>query len=155
MSKSTQIATSQVLTPSSNKNKKLRKSTSLKIASTFTRVCLCAPIYSYNEVSKAKVPPRRSNTYPRSKPPLQTTTHERIPIHSARLSKEGGRVVQGESLTGDVLMWRFGIEEEAVMPTRRINQMEAITKSSTRRRKKLKPSPLSRMVMANEIGQFN
>ncbi|KAE9613575.1 hypothetical protein Lalb_Chr05g0218881 [Lupinus albus] len=168
MSKSTNIATSnnssvwktmpkspQVPTPSSNKNK-LRKSTSLNVANSFTRVCLCAPIYTYNDVFKAEVPPRRSNTYPRSKPSLQaTTTHERIHVPSARLSTEGRRVFRGKSLTDDVLMRRFVIEEEAMMQVRRRNQMEVIRSRSMMWRKKLGPSPLSRMVMANDIGQFN
>ncbi|CAJ1939334.1 unnamed protein product [Sphenostylis stenocarpa] len=140
----------QVPTPSPNKNK-LRKCASLKVATSFTRVCLCAPIYSYNEILRAEVPPRRSNSYPRSKP-LQTA-HERTP--SARLSTEGRRVFRGKSLTDDVLMRRFVIEEEAMMQIRRRNQMEVIRKRSMMRRKKLGPSPLSRMVMANDIGQFN
>ncbi|KAK7345962.1 hypothetical protein VNO80_20475 [Phaseolus coccineus] len=142
----------QVPTPSPNKNK-LRKCASLKVATSFTRVCLCAPIYSYNEILRAEVPPRRSNSYPRSKP-LQSA-HERTP--SARLSTEGRRVFRGKSLTDDVLMRRFVIEEEAMMQIRRRNQMEVIRKRSMIRRKKLGPSPLSRMVMANDndIGQFN
>ncbi|XP_020232804.1 uncharacterized protein LOC109813092 isoform X2 [Cajanus cajan] len=139
----------QVPTPSHNKTK-LRKCASLKVATSFTRVCLCAPIYSYNEILRAEVPPRRSNSYPRSKP-LQTT-HERTP--SARLSTEGRRVFRGKSLTDDVLMRRFVIEEEAMMQIRRRNQMEVIRRRSVNRRKKLGPSPLSRMVMANDIGQF-
>ncbi|KAJ1396481.1 hypothetical protein SESBI_32584 [Sesbania bispinosa] len=133
----------QVPTPSSNKNK-LRKCTSLKVATSFTRVCLCAPIYSYNEILRAEVPPRRSNSYPRSKP--LHTAHERT--HSARHSTEGRRVFRGKSLTDDVLMRRFVIEEEAMMQIRRRNQMEVIRKRSMMRRKKLGPSPLSRMVMA-------
>ncbi|ESW28563.1 hypothetical protein PHAVU_003G297000 [Phaseolus vulgaris] len=142
----------QVPTPSPNKNK-LRKCASLKVATSFTRVCLCAPMYSYNEILRAEVPPRRSNSYPRSKP-LQSA-HERSP--SARLSTEGRRVFRGKSLTDDVLMRRFVIEEEAMMQIRRRNQMEVIRKRSMIRRKKLGPSPLSRMVMANHnhIGQFN
>ncbi|XP_061373452.1 uncharacterized protein LOC133315795 [Gastrolobium bilobum] len=141
----------QVPTPSPNKNK-LRKCSSLKVATSFTRVCLCAPIYSYNEILRAEVPPRRSNSYPRSKP-LQTA-QERVP--SARLSTEGRRVFRGKSLTDDVLMRRFVIEEEAMMQIRRRNQMEVIRKRSIMRRKKLGPSPLSRMVMADDdIGQFN
>ncbi|XP_047177937.1 uncharacterized protein LOC124844961 isoform X1 [Vigna umbellata] len=139
----------QVPTPSGNKNK-LRKCASLKVATSFTRVCLCAPMYSYNEILRAEAPPRRSNSYPRSKP-LQSA-HERSP--SARLSTEGRRVFRGKSLTDDVLMRRFVIEEEAMMQIRRRNQMEVIRKRSMIRRKKLGPSPLSRMVMANHIGQF-
>ena len=158
VSKSTDIATTsssppwktmpkspQVPTPSHNNKNKLRKCTSLKVATSFTRVCLCAPIYSYNEVFRAEVPPRRSNSYPRSKP-LQTA-QERTP--SARLSTEGRRVFRGKSLTDDVLMRRFVIEEEAMMQVRRRNQMEVIRKRSMMRRKKLGPSPLRRMVMAD------
>ncbi|XP_041003024.1 uncharacterized protein LOC121248585 [Juglans microcarpa x Juglans regia] len=137
---------------------KLRKCTSLRVATSFTRVCLCAPISSYNEVFRAdQVPPRRSNSYPRSKPfPTTTTTtttsqdHQRIipfPSH-ARLSVEGRRVFRGKSLTDDVLMRRFVVEEEAMMQVRRRNQMEVIRRRSIMRRKKLGPSRLSRMVMA-------
>ncbi|XP_012572554.1 uncharacterized protein [Cicer arietinum] len=163
ISKSTEISTSnstiwktipkspQVPTPSNNNKTKLRKCTSLKVATSFTRVCLCAPIYSYNEILRNEVPPRRSNSYPRSKP-LQTS-HERIP--SARISTEGRRVFRGKSLTDDVLMRRFVIEEEAMMQIRRRNQMEVIRKRSMMRRKRLGPSPLSRMVLANDIGEFN
>ncbi|TKY59148.1 hypothetical protein E2542_SST16225 [Spatholobus suberectus] len=166
MSKSTEIPTAnnstlwktssmpkspQVPTPSPNNKSKLRKCASLKVATSFTRVCLCAPIYSYNEILRAEVPPRRSNSYPRSKP-LQTA-HERT--HSARLSTEGRRVFRGKSLTDDVLMRRFVIEEEAMMQIRRRNQMEVIRRRSMMRRKKLGPSPLCRMVMANDVGQFN
>ncbi|XVF65797.1 hypothetical protein PTKIN_Ptkin09bG0279300 [Pterospermum kingtungense] len=125
---------------------KLRKCTSLRVATTFTRVCLCAPISSYNEVFRADVPPRRSNSYPRSKPFLMT--QEKIP--SARFSMEGRRIFRGKSLTDDVLMRRFVVEEEAMMQVRRRNQMEVIRKRSVMRRKMIGPSPLSRMVMAEE-----
>ncbi|KAL4385987.1 hypothetical protein GQ457_09G013770 [Hibiscus cannabinus] len=129
-----------------NRSEKLRKCTSLRVATTFTRVCLCAPISSYNEVFR-DVPPRRSNSYPRSKQfPL---TQERV-LPSARLSTEGRRVFRGKSLTDDVLMRRFVVEEEAMMQVRRRNQMEVIRKRSLMRRKMLGPSPLSRMVKANE-----
>ncbi|TYG50034.1 hypothetical protein ES288_D10G143700v1 [Gossypium darwinii] len=134
-----------------NRSEKLRKCTSLRVATTFTRVCLCAPISSYNEVFRADVPPRRSNTYPRSKAfPL---AQERV-IPSARLSTEGRRVFRGKSLTDDVLMRRFVVEEEAMMQVRRRNQMEVIRKRSLMRRKMLGPSPLSRMVKANEDDEF-
>lgn len=133
--------------PSTHPNReKLRKCTSLRVATSFTRVCLCAPISSYNEVFRADVPPRRSNSYPRSKP--FTLSQERIP--SARLSTEGRRVFRGKSLTDDVLMRRFVVEEEAMMQVRRRNQMEVIRRRSMMRRKKLGPSPLSRMVKAEE-----
>lgn len=145
----------QVPTSSPNSKNKLRKCTSLKAATSFTRVCLCAPMYSYNEILKAEVPPRRSNSYPRSSKPLQTA--QEIRTHSARLSTEGitrRSVFRGKSLNDDVLMRRFVIEEEAMMQRRR-NQMEVIRRRSVMRRKKLGPSPLRRMVMAEDIGQFN
>ncbi|KAI4324367.1 hypothetical protein L6164_023913 [Bauhinia variegata] len=129
---------------STNRSNKLRKCTSLKVATSFTRVCLCAPMSSYNEVFRAEVPPRRSNSYPRAKP-LQT--QQAIP----RFSTEGRRVFRGKSLTDDVLMRRFVMEEEAMMQIRRRNEIEVIRKRSMVRRKKLGPSPLSRMVMAGEI----
>lgn len=137
--------TTEIPTANPNRNK-LRKCTSLKVATSFTRVCLCAPISSYNEVFRAEVPPRRSNSYPRSKP--FPTAQEKIP--SARLSVEGRRVFRGKSLTDDVLMRRFVVEEEAMMQVRRRNQMEVIRRRSIMRRKKLGPSRLSRMVMAGE-----
>ncbi|WCJ41232.1 hypothetical protein M5689_022114 [Euphorbia peplus] len=141
-------------TPATNPNRggKLRKCTSLRVASSFTRVCLCVPLSSYNEVFRADVPPRRSNSYPRSKPFF--ATQERTP--SARLSTEGRfsmegrRVFRGKSLTDDVLMRRFVVEEEAMMQVRRRNQMEVIRRRSLMRRKKLGPSPLSRMVLAQQ-----
>ncbi|XP_054811220.1 uncharacterized protein LOC129312581 [Prosopis cineraria] len=135
----------------SNKNKQqLRKCTSLKVATSFTRVCLCAPISSYNKVFRAEVPPRRSNSFPRAKP-LQSSAsschaQEGI-LASARLSTEGRRVFRGKSLTDDVLMRRFVIEEEAMMQIRRRNQMDVIRRSMVRRHK-LGPSPLCRMVLA-------
>lgn len=127
---------------------KLRKCTSLRVASSFTRVCLCAPISSYNEVFKADVPPRRSYSYPRSKPLMPVASQERIIASHGRISTEGRRVFRGKSLTDDVLMRRFVVEEEAMMQVRRRNQMEVIRKRSMMRRKRLGPSPLSRMVMA-------
>lgn len=132
--------------PSTNSNRaKLRKCSSVRVATTFTRVCLCAPISSYNEVFRAEVPPRRSNSYPRSKP--FPAMHERMP--SARPSMEGRRVIfRGKSLTDDVLMRRFVLEEEAMMQTKKRNQMEVIRRRTMLRRKKLGPSPLSRMVLA-------
>ncbi|XP_012065042.1 uncharacterized protein LOC105628262 isoform X2 [Jatropha curcas] len=141
------ISKSAEIPPTTNPNRgKLRKCTSLRVATSFTRVCLCAPISSYNEVFRADVPPRRSNSYPRSRP--FPASQERIP--SARPSAEGRRVFRGKSLTDDVLMRRFVVEEEAMMQVRRRNQMEVIRKRSLMRRKRLGPSPLSRMVMAEE-----
>ncbi|KAG2721851.1 hypothetical protein I3760_02G100400 [Carya illinoinensis] len=140
------------------RNNKLSKCSSLKIATTtFTRVCLCAPISSYKELNfrAEQIPPRRSNSYPRySKssttfPTSQDGVNYNIP--TPRLSVEGGRrVFRGKSLTDDVLMRRFVVEEEAMMQVRRRNQMEAIRRRSIMRRKKLGPSRLSRMVMAGE-----
>lgn len=129
---------------------KLRKSTSLKVATSFTRVCLCAPISSYKEVFRADLPPRRSYSYPRSKSfaTARQTDRQQLPNLSPRPSVEGRRVFRGKSLTDDVLMRRF-VVEESMMQVRKRNQMEVIRKRSTRRRK-LGPSPLSRMVMAGE-----
>lgn len=138
--------------PSSNSTKhKLRKCTSLRVATSFTRVCLCAPISSYTEVFQSEDPPRRSNSYPRSKA-FPTQQQERVPkrVSSARISVEGRKIFRGKSLTDDVLMRRFVVEEEAMMQTRRRNQMEIIRKRAAMRRRRLGPSPLSRMVLADE-----
>ncbi|MED6158073.1 hypothetical protein PIB30_029267 [Stylosanthes scabra] len=153
-SKSHQVPTSSTTNSNShNKNNKLRKCASLKVATSFTRVCLCAPIYSYNEAFRADhvVAPRRSYSYPRSSSSKQLhSARDRI-SHSARISTDGGRrVFRGKSLTDDVLMRRFVIEEEAMMQVRRRNQMEVIRRRSMLRRKKLGPSPLSKMVMAHD-----
>ncbi|XP_010258471.1 PREDICTED: uncharacterized protein LOC104598228 [Nelumbo nucifera] len=134
---------------STNPNRsKLRKCSSLKVATSFTRVCLCAPISSYTEVFRADLPPRRSNSYPRSKP-LVIPPPETFP--SYRISTEGSRrVFRGKSLTDDVLMRRFVVEEEAMMQVRRRNEMDVVRRRSSMRRKKLGPSRLSRMVMAGD-----
>lgn len=134
---------------------KLRKCTSLRVATSFTRVCLCGPISSYNEVFRADVPPRRSYSYPRSKAfpgnSYQDRTSNGIPgSFTSRLSTEGRRVFRGKSLTDDVFMRRFVVEEEAMMQVRRRNQMEVIRRRSMMRRKKLGPSPLSKMILAEE-----
>ncbi|KAL4588256.1 hypothetical protein LXL04_001139 [Taraxacum kok-saghyz] len=129
---------------------KLRKSTSLKVATSFTRVCLCVPISSYTEVFQADVAPRRSNTYPRSKP-FPNCIQDR-PFPTPRMSTEGRRIFRGKSLTDDVLMRRFVVEEEAMMQVRRRNEMEVIRKRNAKRRRRLGPSPLSRMVLAEEDG---
>ncbi|KAJ7947451.1 Serine/threonine protein kinase [Quillaja saponaria] len=145
----------------SKKSNKLRKCTSLKVATSFTRVCLCAPISSYNEVFRAEVPPRRSNSYPRSKPlptsssSLSSSSSSQLEARvfsSARHSMEGGsrRIFRGKSLTDDVLMRRFVIEEEAMMQVRRRNQMEVIRKRSVTRRNKIGLSRLSRMIVAED-----
>ncbi|KAK6786829.1 hypothetical protein RDI58_015354 [Solanum bulbocastanum] len=135
-------------TNSNNRSQKLRRCTSLRVATSFTRVCLCAPISSYSEVFQVDhhvVPPRKSNC--RTKP--MSISQERIP--SGRISLEGRKIFRGKSLNDDVLMKRFVIEEEAMMQVRRRNQMEVIRRrNSLRRRKKLGPSPLSRMVLAEE-----
>ena len=144
-----------------NRSQRLRKCTSLKVATSFTRVCLCAPISSYNEVLRADIPPRRSYSYPRSSSasrpnsltssPQQLQDHQLIRAHSARHSiHEVRRVFRGKSLTDDVLMRRFVVEEEAMMQVKRRNQMEVIRKRNSMRRKKLGPSPLCRMVMAQD-----
>ncbi|XP_076916418.1 uncharacterized protein LOC143576129 isoform X2 [Bidens hawaiensis] len=144
LSTSNKFTTTRNTTPN---RQKLRKSTSLKVATSFTRVCLCVPISSYTEVFQAEVPPRRSNTYPRSKP-FPTCIQDRV---APRLSTGGGRrIFRGKSLTDDVLMRRFMIEEEAMMQERRRNEMEVIRKRNAKRRRKLGPSPLSRMVLAEE-----
>ncbi|CAB4263827.1 unnamed protein product [Prunus armeniaca] len=122
---------------SNNVRHKLRKCTSLKVAT-------------------AELPPRRSNSYPRMgsySKPLGTTTTSSASIAQARLSTDHPgirRVFRGKSLTDDVLMRRFVVEEEAMMQVRRRNQMEVIRRRSVMRRKRLGPSPLCRMVLAEE-----
>ncbi|KAK1411263.1 hypothetical protein QVD17_37810 [Tagetes erecta] len=143
LSTSPKLTTTRNTTPN---RQKLRKSTSLKVATSFTRVCLCVPISSYTDVFQSDVPPRRSNTYPRSKP-FPNCIQDRAP---PRLSTGGRRIFRGKSLTDDVLMRRFMIEEEAMMQERRRNEMEVIRKRNAKRRRKLGPSPLSRMVLAEE-----
>ncbi|PIN26029.1 hypothetical protein CDL12_01226 [Handroanthus impetiginosus] len=134
--------------PTTNATRRLRKCTSFRVATSFTRVCLCAPMSSYTKIFQVDVPPRRSYTYPRSKH-FQTSQEIRS-TPSARLSIERRRIFRGKSLTNDVLMRRFVIEEEAMMQVRRRNEMEIITRRSVMRRKKIGPSPLSRMVLAKE-----
>ncbi|MCE3216652.1 hypothetical protein HAX54_007334 [Datura stramonium] len=145
----------EISTTNSNRTK-LRRCSSLRVATSFTRVCLCAPISSYTEVFQADhhhvVPPRKSNSnyYSRTNNKQMTIPQERIP--SGRMSLEGRKIFRGKSLTDDVLMRRFVIEEEAMMQVRRRNQMEVIRRrNSLTRRKKLGPSPLSRMVLAEEL----
>ncbi|XP_058102499.1 uncharacterized protein LOC131246410 [Magnolia sinica] len=134
--------------PANSTRPKLRKSASLKVASSFTRVCLCAPISSYTEVFRAELPPRRSYSYPRSK--SFVAPREKLPTMRSAAAEGGRRVFRGKSLTDDVLMRRFVVEEEAMMQVRRRNQMEVIRRRSLMRKKKLGPSPLSRMTMARE-----
>ncbi|KAL2230306.1 UNVERIFIED_CONTAM: hypothetical protein Sindi_1625000 [Sesamum indicum] len=140
------------INPTTNSTRKLRKCTSLRVATSFTRVCLCAPISSYTEVFQADVPPRRSYSYPRSKPLIHTPQELRSTPSGRMISMsvEGRKIFRGKSLTDDVLMRRFVVEEEAMMQVRRRNEMEIIRRRSCVRRKKLGPSPLSRMVLAEE-----
>ncbi|KAG8369408.1 hypothetical protein BUALT_Bualt14G0008000 [Buddleja alternifolia] len=141
--------TTGIPTTTTNSTRKLRKCTSLRVATSFTRVCLCAPISSYTEIFQADVPPRRSYSYPRSKP-FPPPSQEIRSTPSARMSIEGRKIFRGKSLTDDVLMRRFVIEEEAMMQVKRRNQMEIIRRRSAMRKKKLGLSPLSRMVLAEE-----
>ncbi|KAH6768234.1 hypothetical protein C2S51_013570 [Perilla frutescens var. frutescens] len=136
-----------------NSRKKLRKCTSTRVAvaSSFSRVCLCAPISSYTDIFQggSVVPPRRSFSYQRSKSTTTMTTRQEIP--GARMSVEGRKIFRGKSLTDDVLMRRFVIDEEAMMQLmRRRNEMEIIRRRSGMRKTKIGPSPLSRMVLAEE-----
>ncbi|XAR64587.1 hypothetical protein NMG60_11008323 [Bertholletia excelsa] len=142
-SKSTEISAMN------SSRQKLRKCTSMKVATSFTRVCLCAPISSYTEVFHAdvSVPPRRSYSYPRSK--ALGGAQQEIRVPTTRISTER-RIFRGKSLTDDVLMRRFVVEEEAMMQVRRKNQMEIIRKRAVMRRRKLGPSPLSKMSLAEE-----
>ncbi|RZC93714.1 hypothetical protein C5167_016343 [Papaver somniferum] len=148
---------------------KLRKSSSLRVAASFTRVCLCAPISSYNEVSLFRqvdiIPPRRSNSYPRAaKSNLEVVPQVKFPNHHMSRSSsvnsnrlppsnnsvhEVRKVFRGKSLTDDVLMRRF-VVEESMMHSKKRNQMEVIRRRSCLRRKKLGPSPLSKMVIAED-----
>ncbi|KAH6770397.1 Serine/Threonine-kinase [Perilla frutescens var. hirtella] len=144
--------TNDITTTSTTATKRLRKCKSLRVATSFTRVCLCAPISSYTEVFQADVPPRRSYSYPRSKP---VSSPEIRSSPSARMSMEGRKIFRGKSLNDDVLMRRFVVEEEeAMMQVRRRNEMEIIRRRSCLRRKKIGPSPLSRMVLAEEEEEY-
>lgn len=69
---------------------------------------------------------------------------------TARPSMEARRVFRGKSLKDDVLMKRFVLEEEAMMQIKRRNEMDVIRKRNAKRRKKLGPSPLSRMALAED-----
>lgn len=146
-----------VATTTTSATRRLRKCKSLRVATSFTRVCLCAPISSYTEVFQADVPPRRSYSYPRSKAMGPAAPSEMIRSSpSARMSVEGRKIFRGKSLNDDVLMRRFVVEEEeAMMKVRRRNEMEIIRRRSCMRRKKIGPSPLSRMVVAEEDGELS
>lgn len=130
-------------TNSWRKLRKCRSTTTSRVASSFTHVCLCAPISSYTDIFQANVvvPPRRSFSYPRSR---STTRHE------LRGGSGGRKIFRGKSLTDDVLMRRFVIDEEAMMQVRKRNEMEIIRRRSGMRNTKIGPSPLSRMVLAME-----
>lgn len=140
----------------------LRKCTSLKVAAnSFTRVCLCAPIGPYDDVFRNYVPPRRSSSYPPSKPlpiVMETAVTTAVTAAAARMSVDSGRrVFRGKSLKENALMRRFvAAEEEAMMENRRRDQMEIVRKrNQMRRKKKLGPSPLSRMVIAEDHQVFH
>ncbi|KAF8704254.1 hypothetical protein HU200_031753 [Digitaria exilis] len=150
---------------------KLRKSSSLNVAASFTRVCLCAPISSYNTESLYcfqagdAAAPRRSYSYPRASSasasgcgvsplvaPPPAAEHANA---CARGRASGGgksgvvgerRVFRGKSLTDDILMRRFVVDEEA---TRRRNEMEVIRRrhAAASKRRRLGPSPLRRMAL--------
>ncbi|CAL5016149.1 unnamed protein product [Urochloa decumbens] len=154
---------------------RLRKSSSLNVAASFTRVCLCAPISSYNSESlycfTADAAPRRSYSYPRASSasggcgvgvsplvaPPPAAEHAAIAGCRGRPGAgrggvgggEGGarRVFRGKSLTDDILMRRFVVDEEA---TRRRNEMEVIRRrhAAATKRRRLGPSPLRRMALA-------
>ncbi|CAN1194475.1 hypothetical protein LINPERPRIM_LOCUS8332 [Linum perenne] len=152
--------------PSNKGTNKLRKCTSMRVANSFTRVCLCAPISSYNEVFGAEFPPRRSYSFPRSSSSSKTLQERLVSppgnVVPARLSAEGGGVrrpvFRGKSLKDDVLMRRFVLEEEAMMEVRRRNnQMEIIRRRSSMvmRRKKLGPSRLSKLVIDEADDEIN
>ena len=151
---------------------RLRKSSSLNVAASFTRVCLCAPISSYNSESlycfQADAAPRRSYSYPRASssaasasgcgvsplvaPPPAAEQAGRGRAGAGRGGGGGGegaarRVFRGKSLTDDILMRRFVVDEEA---TRRRNEMEVIRRrhAAASKRRRLGPSPLRRMALA-------
>jgi hypothetical protein len=141
---------------------KLRKSSSLNVAASFTRVCLCAPISSYNTESLYGFPagadavPRRSYSCPRASsasgcgvsPLVAPAEHQQVRRPpSGRAGGEGARrVFRGKSLTDDILMRRFVVDEEA---TRRRNEMEVIRRrhAAASKRRRLGPSPLRRMAL--------
>ncbi|ERN20238.1 uncharacterized protein LOC18448648 [Amborella trichopoda] len=133
---------------------RLRKSSSSRGASSLTRVCLCAPISSYTEVFRAEYPPRRSNSCSRSRP-LSVPDQNYSPRNGKRESTSSlsvnRRVFRGKSVTDNSLMRRFVVEEEAMMQVRRRNEMELVRRRSSLKRKKIGPSPLSRMVLAEEV----
>ncbi|KAJ4756483.1 Serine/Threonine-kinase [Rhynchospora pubera] len=136
---------------------KLRKCSSLKVATSFTRVCLCAPISSYNELFQCDMPPRRSYSYPRSKS-YTASDRDRDRAEkfnegrpSVSYTQNPRKIFRGKSLSDDVLMRRFVTEEATVIQQkRRTNQMEFIRKRNAMRRKKIGLSPLGKMSIAEE-----
>lgn len=142
---------------------RLRKSSSLNVAASFTRVCLCAPISSYNEQSLYfqagdAAAPRRSYSYPRASSASASGCSNNVnplvaPPPRAEPPQRGGAgverrpVFRGKSLTDDILMRRFVVDEGA---TRRRSQMETIRRrhAASSKRRRLGPSPLRRMVLA-------
>ncbi|MQL76540.1 hypothetical protein Taro_008917, partial [Colocasia esculenta] len=133
---------------------KLRKSSSLRAATTFTRACLCAPISStHNDALFGPPPPRRSSSCsrPRTLAATSAPAPERAPLPPRASVAETRRVFRGKSLTDDVLMRRFVVEEAtAAQCLRRRNQMEFVKRRIAARRRRLGPSPLSRMTMADQ-----
>lgn len=136
-----------------SRKQKVRKCSILSVTTSLTRVCLCVPMSSYTPVLQADVVSLSSSTrassssiYLRSKPPPPAPGGG-----ATTISLEGRRVFRGKSLTDDVLMRRFVIEEEAMWQVRRRNEMDVIRRrSGIRSRTQLGPSPLSRMVLADE-----
>lgn len=142
---------------------RLRKSSSLNVAASFTRVCLCAPISSYNEQSLYfqagdAAAPRRSYSYPRASSasasgsglgnnanPLVAPPPRAEPLQRGG-SVERRPVFRGKSLTDDVLMRRLVVDEVA---SRRRSQMEVIRRrhAASSKRRRLGPSPLRRMAL--------
>ncbi|KAL8487294.1 hypothetical protein ACS0TY_023829 [Phlomoides rotata] len=123
-------------------------STRVGVASSFTHVCLCAPISSYaNVFQNDVVSPRRSRSYRRS---TSLSTGRQQEMAAPPVSRQLGRkIFRGKSLTDDLLMRRFVIEE-ATMQVRRRNEMEIIRRRSGIRNNKIGPSLLSRMTMADD-----
>ncbi|KAJ3675377.1 hypothetical protein LUZ60_004419 [Juncus effusus] len=131
---------------------KLRKCSSLKVAKSFTRVCLCAPISSYNEVFQSDVPPRRSYSYPRSKSYVGSERTEKFAEKTTlNYATTQRKIFRGKSLSDDLTMRRFIIEEAMMQQQRRrCNQIEFVRKRNSMRRKQIGPSPLCKMSINEE-----
>lgn len=127
--------------PSHSTRSKLKKCSSLRIATSLTHVCLCAPISSTSqgESFRSDATPRRSNSYTRSKS---------VAVPSRSSVERTRRIFRGKSLRDDVLMRRFVVEEESMMRIRRRSEVDIIRRRISQRRGKLGPSRLSRMVIA-------